>query len=266
LLQVLPLDVEEVKNTYGTEKQDCEINAGKRLIESIRTEHRQLSICIIGDDIYSHEPFIEELRENRCEFVLVAKDSSHLELAEQIQQHQMQGLIEQGSWTTQVGKKIRNYEYRILNQVDLTKSKKVKLNYFQVWERDSSNTLLYHNSWVTDFVVTKDNISHLFQIGRSRWKIENEQFNVQKNHGYHITHNFGHGQHNLSFVFYLLNLLAFISHLILEMGTSLYHQARGFLSRRAFWGDLRTLFDRILFTSWLSLLTFYMDDSVNSSP
>ncbi len=264
--QVLPLDVEEVKNTYGTNKQDCEINAGKRLIERIRKEHRQLRICIIGDDIYSHEPFIEDLRENRCEFVLVAKDTSHLELAEQIQQHQLQGLIEQGSWTSQVGKKIRHYEYRILNQIDLTKSKKVKLNYFEVWERDSSNNLLYHNSWVTDFTVTKYNVCELFLIGRSRWKIENEQFNIQKNHGYHITHNYGHGQHNLSMIFYLLNLLAFISHLILEMGTSLYHEARGSLSRRAFWGDLRTLFDRILFTSWHSLLTFYMDDSVNSSP
>jgi hypothetical protein len=29
--QIFPLDVEEVKNEDGTEKQDCEINAGKRL-------------------------------------------------------------------------------------------------------------------------------------------------------------------------------------------------------------------------------------------
>jgi hypothetical protein len=29
--RVLPLDVEEVRNSDGTEKQDCQINAGKRL-------------------------------------------------------------------------------------------------------------------------------------------------------------------------------------------------------------------------------------------
>ncbi len=88
----------------------------------------------------------------------MAKDSSHLELAQLIEQHQSDGLIEQGSWTSQVGKKTRHYEYRILHHVDLTKSKKVNLNYFEVWERDSSNSLLYHNSWVTDFRVTKERV------------------------------------------------------------------------------------------------------------
>ncbi|MBK7994571.1 MAG: hypothetical protein IPK14_14670 [Blastocatellia bacterium] len=63
----------------------------------------------------------------------------------------------------------------------------------------------------------------------------------------------------------MLNLLAFISHLILEMGTSLYHEARGSLSRRAFWGDLRTLLI-VFFLLLGTLYLLFMDDSVNSSP
>ena len=49
-------------------------------------------------------------------------------------------------------------------------------------------------------------------IGRSRWKIETEQFNVQNNQGYELEPNYGHGQQTLSMVFYLLNLLAFLAH------------------------------------------------------
>lgn len=42
--QVIPLMPEEIKNTDGTEKQDCEINAGKRLIPKIRKDHPQLDL------------------------------------------------------------------------------------------------------------------------------------------------------------------------------------------------------------------------------
>lgn len=262
---VLPLDVEEVRNEDGIEKQDCEICAAKRLIARIRKEHRQLNICIIGDDLYSHEPFIMELRENHCGFILIAKPSSHKELSERVEQIE-QKLCEKGIWQVGTGKKSKSYEYRIINQVPLTASKKVMVNYLEVWEKDCDGTILYHNSWVTDFEVTKDNIVQLYQIGRSRWNIENQQFNVQKNHGYEMEHNYGHGKQTLSMVFYLLNLLAFIAHLVLEFGSKLYQEARGSLSRRAFWGDLRTLFDRILFSSWAALLIFYLDDSISPSP
>jgi hypothetical protein len=36
------------------------------------------------------------------------------------------------------------------------------------------------------------------EAGRSRWKIENENNNVLKTKGYHLEHNFGHGQQHLS--------------------------------------------------------------------
>lgn len=38
-----------------------------------------------GDDLYAHGPFIEELRELRMGFVLVAKPSSHRELFEWVE-------------------------------------------------------------------------------------------------------------------------------------------------------------------------------------
>ena len=52
--QVVPLAPEAIKNEDGQEKQDCEINAGKRLIERIRREHPKLNIVIGGDSLYSN--------------------------------------------------------------------------------------------------------------------------------------------------------------------------------------------------------------------
>jgi hypothetical protein len=38
----------------------------------------------------------------------------------------------------------------------------------------------------------------------------------RKNHGDDLEHNYGHDQQTLSMVFYLLNVVAFIAHMILD--------------------------------------------------
>ncbi|MCW5969786.1 MAG: hypothetical protein KIT57_14865 [Blastocatellales bacterium] len=73
--------------------------------------------------------------------------------------------------------------------------------------------------------MTAENAAQIIGIGRSRWKIENEQFNVHKNHGYELEHNYGHGRQTLSMVFYLLNLLAFLAHKVLEFETGFISNA-----------------------------------------
>ena len=59
--QVVPLDAEEVRNTAGSPTQDCELTAGKRLIDRLRREHRQMALILTGDDLYGHVPFVEQL-------------------------------------------------------------------------------------------------------------------------------------------------------------------------------------------------------------
>ena len=48
----------------------------------------------------------------------------------------------------------------------------------------------------------------------ARWKIENETFNVLKNKGYNLEHNFGHGKETLASVLVTLNLLAYNFHTV----------------------------------------------------
>ncbi len=49
--QVIPFAPEQIANTDGTEKQDCEINAGKRLIRDLRKRHPKIKILIGGDGL-----------------------------------------------------------------------------------------------------------------------------------------------------------------------------------------------------------------------
>jgi hypothetical protein len=64
---------------------------------------------------------------------------------------------------------------------------------------------MYRNSWVTSFIVGRNNVRKLSVVGRARWSCENEGFNCLKNQGYHIDHNYGHGKRHLSFNNYLFN-------------------------------------------------------------
>jgi hypothetical protein len=61
--QVIPLEVEEVRNaTAESAPPDCELTAGKRLITRLRREPPQRALSVIGDDLYSHVPFVEQLQ------------------------------------------------------------------------------------------------------------------------------------------------------------------------------------------------------------
>jgi hypothetical protein len=219
--RVLPVDVEEVRNSDGQDKQDCELNAAKRLISRLRQEHPQMPLIVGGDALYCHEPFIAQLRDLRLHHVLVCKPTSHVELYEWIADIERLDGCDQGTWQEGPACRRRFYTYRIARSVPLAASRRLWGTVVEVWEHDRTGTQLYHNAWFTDLEVTADNVAAIVRIGRSRWKIENEHFNVHKNHGYELEHNYGHGKQTLSMVFYLLNLLAFIAHMLLERGDRL---------------------------------------------
>jgi hypothetical protein len=264
--QVVPIDVEEVRNaTAESAPQDCELTAGKRLITRLRREHPQMALIMIGDDLYSHVPCVEQLQQLRQHYVVVAKPNSHPTLLAAVAAAEETDQSQTGQWTEGSGARQRTYTYRLVRQMPLSLESPVRVTYVEGWEHRASGQLLYHNSWITDLDVDATNVAVVVQIGRTRWKIENEQFNVHKNHGYELTHNYGHGQQSLSMVFYLLNLLAYVTHVILALGDQLYQRCRTQESRRELWHALRALVNAFLMESWQHLLEVYLEDA-DASP
>ena len=260
--QVLPIDVEEVRNaTAESAPQDCELTAAKRLVARVRREHPQMAQIVIGDDLYSHVPLVEQLQQHRQHYVLVAKPASHPTLLAAVAAAEGTTQSLHGQWTEGCGARQKTYTYHFVRQVPLALESAVRVNYLEVWERNGRGELLYHNSWITDLEVDTTNVAVVAQIGRTRWKIENEQVTVHKNHGKHLTHNYGQGQQTSSMVFSLLNLLAYVTHVILALGDRLYQCCRAQESHRELWNALRTLVNRLLVESWAQLLDCYLDDA-----
>lgn len=264
--KILPLDAEAIRNEDGAEKQDCETNAGKRLLKRIRQEHPHLALIMTGDDLFSRVPTICECKKLRFHYVLVAKPDSHKEMMEWVEDLDRLGESVRGSWHEGPACQRKFYEYRIVKEVPPAAAAEVSVTYVEVWEHNKAGELVYHNSFVTDLEVTKENVSEIVAIGRAKWKIENEQFNVHKNGGYELEHNYGHGKKNLSHIFYLLNLLAFLVHKIIERGDSLYQRCLevGF-ARREMWNGLRFVMHRFLVQSWAEMLRMWLAEEAEAS-
>ena len=71
---------EFIRNKDGQEKQDCEINASKRWLK--KKSPLSLTRLMLGDDLYAHEPFCQEIINEKESFVFVAKESSHQKMYE----------------------------------------------------------------------------------------------------------------------------------------------------------------------------------------
>jgi hypothetical protein len=149
----------------------------------------------------------------------------------------------------------RRHVYEWINGVPLNgKDDAPSVNYF-AYSLFHNDKKTYYNSWVTDIPIGEENIEELAKIGRTRWKIENEVFNTVKNHGYHIEHNYGHGNNHLSFNFFLLNMLAFFMHQIFELTDRLYQECRRKLgSKKNLWDHLRVSIRMLIFPDWETLL------------
>ena len=96
---------------------------------------------------------------------------------------------------------------------------------------------------MTNLKVTKKNVFDIMHGGRARWRIENEMFNTLKNQGYHFEHNFVHGYKNMSVVFAMLMMLAFLVDQVQQITSRLFNAVWEKLgTKRSIWENIRILF------------------------
>ena len=198
--------------------------------------------------------------EHKMHFLFVAKPDDH--------QYMMQWLADYNElpkWTVK-DIKGREHRYTYQNSVPLNGKEDATLVNYILYELINENgKVTYTNSWVTDIVIDKHNVARLAKAGRCRWKIENECFNTLKNQGYHLNHNFGHGKKNLSHNMYLLTLLAFFFHQILELSDPSYQLCRKrYVNKLALWETFRTLIIYFIFDSWNEAFSKLLEGRANA--
>jgi hypothetical protein len=268
LKQVIPLAPEAIIKQDGNNKNDCERNAGKRLLEKIREEHPHMKLIVVEDGLASNAPHIRQLKRLQMRFLLGAKPDDHEHLFEEVSQAVSEGRVTRLRWTEDTKKEKVECEIRFAHQLPLNKSNSdLLVNFLEYTETMSDGSIRKRFSWVTDLAITPDNARHLVRGGRARWKIENETFNTLKNQGYQFGHNFGHGKQNLSTIFAMLMMLAFLVDQAQELCCPLFQAVRKKrITRRSLWDHQRSHFRHFEFTSMQQLHKTMLYDLAKKLP
>lgn len=256
---VLSLEPEFIVPQDGAEKQDCEIEASKRWLSERGAYYAGRNVTILGDDLYSRQPFCQAVKDAKMHFILVCKEDSHPQLYETVAFLETQGVLGKSRKRHWNGKHGEVYTYRYANHLPLRGGQDAMLvNWVELTvTHEETGELIYKNAWVTDFEAAQTSVEAIVRDGRARWKIENENNNILKTKGYHLEHNFGHGSQFLASLLLTLNLLAFLLHTVMGLVDEKYQLLRKELrKRRKFFQHVEALLEYLLFDSWDSLFSF----------
>lgn len=244
--EVFPLCPEPISKADGSTKNDCEQNAMKRLLEDFQREHPRLEVIFTEDALSAKGPYLRRILEIGAHFIVNVNPTGNPTLFEWLKGVSLEKKI--------ITTKNESIELQFYNGIPLNDSNHdLLVNFIDCVVRDKKGKAT-HFSWITDLLVTQDNVYPLARAGRARWHIENETFNTLKNQGYQFEHNFGHGYKHLSHVFGILMFLAFLIDQTQQRCCGLFQEALEKAKRKSrFWEKLRMYVLEFHVDSWASL-------------
>ena len=275
LKEVLPLAPEPIIKQDGDTKNDCERNATRRWLKRFRQDHPRLPVIIVEDALSSNSPHLDDLREANVHYSIGVKPGDHAFLFAHLRNADEAGLTQTLTLVDSATKIVHHFRFN--NAVPLNASHADQLvNVLEYWEIHPNKVvknipqdgLIQYFSWITDFELTPQNVDPIMCGGRCRWKIENETFNTLKNQGYHLEHNYGHGDKNLSVVLMLILMLAFLVDQVQQRSCPLFDaafQKRG-RNKRSLWEEMRNLFHAFSFDSMAALFEAIIVGFVRQKP
>ena len=179
-------------------KQDCEINAFKRLAKKIKEEYPRLKIIIEADALYASKPIIDICKANGWKYIIRFKEGKIPTLY-----NEFKTVVERENESNK-----DNYEY--VTKLDYQEE---KVNIIKYTDKKENSEFVY----MTDLPISDKNIEATIGVGRKRWKIENEGFNIQKNRTFDIGHLYSKNQIAIK-AHYLMIQIAHILRQLLERG------------------------------------------------
>lgn len=221
------------------QKQDCEINAFKRLAPKIKDAFPQLRICLLCDSLYAAATIMEICKYNDWAHIICYKEGSIPSVYQEFQTlqtiqmenrctNETKDAFQKISWATDID--YQKHALHLIRSLDEDKpSKELK-------------TFLY----LTNIKPTKPTVRAIANgAGRQRWKIENQGFNMQKNGGYNLEHVYSENE-NAAKCFYLCLQIAHTINQLIEKSSLIAGAIKKFGSIKNF---TRHLLDGIRFVT-----------------
>lgn len=206
--------IENNKLNNEKDKQDCEVNAFKRMAPRIKNNYPKLKFIVTGDALYATTPMINICKNNKWHYIFNLKKDRLKNIYEEFEDN-------------------INYEnegskenYFLSSNIQF---KGNKVNAFRYIETKENKTTIFN--YITDLLIDNYNIEEIVIMGRKRWKIENEGFNEQKNGIYKISHLCSRFENALK-IHYLFIQIAHTIRQLLELGSIIYKEIKKFVTKK----------------------------------
>ena len=193
------------------DKEDCELNAFYRLEKILKERFPRMQICVLLDGLYSNKNVLDICEKNQWGYYITLKEGAlpkaHKSAMQQIQAFPEQavdhnpevGVHQHLSWALNVKHEGRHFHVLVCEETKITK------------DGIEKNTFV----WLTDTRPNKDNAAQLAKEARCRWVVEG-MFNIQKNGGYELEHNYGTVGFAMKNYYFLLQIAHILHQLIVR--------------------------------------------------
>jgi len=240
-----PADKECDLSSYESVKQDCELAAFLRLAPRIKAAFPQTRLCVAADSLMACGPVMSLCEQYHWSYVLTFKSGrtpalwqEFLALLPLSPQNRLRQTLSDG--TVQV--------FRWVNDIPYTDSeKRTHILSGLLCEETDPKGQPHTFAWITEKHLHSGNVSNIAtRAGRSRFIIENQGFNTQKNGGLNLEHAYSTGEDTLK-SFYLLLQISHLFLQMLEMGSLLQQLAKRYGSSPSkLFGSCRNIATRLM--------------------
>ena len=202
-----------IENEEDYDKQDCELKAFYRLTKILKQRFPRLRLCLLLDGLYANRHVLARCEKNGWGFAIVFKSGSIPSLyAEMLERMASQPVTAGCDFRPGPG------VFQHLDWVSNLKYDGLRFHALRCRETTLTSGRNVHHQfvWLTDARANRQNAAILAGEDRNRWKIENQGFNVQKNGGYGLEHNYGTVGFAMKNYYYLLQVAHFLHQLMVN--------------------------------------------------
>jgi hypothetical protein len=210
-------------------KQDCELKAFKRLAERLKKNFPGIRLVLVLDGLYPNGPVFRICRKYNWDFMITLKDGSLKDVWDDAKgirklelentKRQVYGNREQEFWwANQI-----EHRYEYFNRQEKKVYRTEKINIVVCTEswiehtREGDVLRKVKFAWVSDVELTAKNVHRRCNLmGRYRWFIENNVFQVEKCRGYNYEHSYSYNWNAMKGFHYLMHIAHILNNLVLN--------------------------------------------------
>ena len=199
---------EEIKNKSIEElKQDCELNASKRMLPRFRKIYPRLPVRIIADSLYPSIGLIELCEKENLEYIFVLKDKRIPTLLTEFLT-----LVSMSGGNREI-KETKEQIVLTLWENDIDYKGK-KINVIRQITKDKKTEKYSKWMWITNREITRNNLYKIIYCAKLRDYIENQGFREQKiTSGIDLEHVYSKDIKAIKVIYTIIQ----ITHLILQI-------------------------------------------------